>query len=465
MTNNWFEVSIKGLRELQAGKPKHHIVRELIQNAFDEDIKKCELLIEFKNGIAEIIVKDDNPEGFKDLSHAFTLFAPTYKRTDSQKRGRFNMGEKQAITISEKAEIKTTKGTIIFNKKGRIFKKDRTEIGSQISLSVRMTKKEFEDIFQEVKTYLPPKGIIFSVNSDIISYQTPYKVIQGILTTEVDVDNVFKKVERNTSINIFKVEGKARLYELGLPITEIDCEFNIDVQQKVPLSLDRETVPQGYLEALYALVLNSTYQDITEENSSAVWIREATSNCRISPEAVKEITNKRFGDKVVIANPFDKNSIDEAISNGYKVVYGSELSSKEWENVRKAEAMKTSSDLFGSNFVNSTRIKPNDKMIKVAELSKKIAKRCLGINIIVNFSKWEGNVSAQYGNRTLTFNVSSLGEGFFNQVLSDRILNLIVHELGHELGNHTEKSYHECITKMTGELIIIALEEPQFFNV
>lgn len=462
---NWFEVSVKGLRELQLGKPKHHIARELVQNAFDEHTENCELIAEFKNGRAEIIVKDDSPEGFKDLSHAFTLFAPTYKRFDVKKRGRFNMGEKQAIALSEKAEIKTTKGTIVFNEKGRIHKKDKTDFGSQISLSVKMTKEEFGKMLEEIKTYLVPKGIIFSLNGEIIPYQKPYKTFEAVLTTEVESEGIFKRVERKTAINVLRADGQARLYEMGLPITEIECEFNVDIQQKVPLSVDRENVSPSYLETLYAEVLNFTYQDISEENSSAVWIREATANKRISQEAMKEITQKRFGDKVVVANPFDKNSIDEAISNGYKVIYGSELSKGEWENVKKADVIKSSSDLFGSNFVNSKKVEADENMKKISKLSKKIAKKFLGIEISVGFRSWEGSTTAQYGSRSLIFNVGTLGKDFFSPVLSKRILALIIHELGHEAGGHTESSYHEAITRMAGELIITALKEPEFFEI
>ncbi|MEK7783019.1 MAG: hypothetical protein AAB279_03720, partial [Candidatus Binatota bacterium] len=79
---------------MQEGKPKHFIARELVQNAWDESTKKCEFKAEWKNGVANISVTDDSPEGFRDLSDAFTLFAPTYKRADPTKRGRFNLGEK-----------------------------------------------------------------------------------------------------------------------------------------------------------------------------------------------------------------------------------------------------------------------------------------------------------------------------------------------------------------------------------
>ena len=43
---------------------------------------------------ARLTVKDDNPEGFRDLTHAFTLFAESEKRYNEKLRGRFNLGEK-----------------------------------------------------------------------------------------------------------------------------------------------------------------------------------------------------------------------------------------------------------------------------------------------------------------------------------------------------------------------------------
>ena len=64
-TKNWFEVDVEGLKALQKGKSKTFIVRELIQNAWDENIKNCELDISYSKGKINVIVKDDSPEGFK----------------------------------------------------------------------------------------------------------------------------------------------------------------------------------------------------------------------------------------------------------------------------------------------------------------------------------------------------------------------------------------------------------------
>jgi len=45
------------------------------------------------------------------------------------------------------------------------------------------------------------------------------------------------------------------------------------------------------------------------------------------------------------------------------------------------------------------------------------------------------------------------------------VIDLILQELAHEKGFHTEASYHKCLSKMAGELVLIALNEPEFFEV
>ena len=225
------------------------------------------------------------------------------------------------------------------------------------------------------------------------------------------------------------------------------------------------SVPASYLKTLFAEVLNATYEDVETENSSESWVRQGMSDKRVSTETVKGIVEKRYGDKVTIANPFDPISIDDAISNGYNVVHGAELSKEEWGNIRKAEAIKSSTELFGRGFAPSSSYEPDDEMLKVATFAKRIAERLLGLVINVQFIKSpQAGVNATFDNSTLTFNVSHL-KGFFNPTVSERTINLIVHELGHSAGHHTEVSYHKCITKMTDELVMIALTEPTFFNI
>src|ERR1700733_233368 len=79
MGANWFEVDRIGLSKQLARKGWRWIVYELVQNAWDEKSTRVDVALEPipDRPLAKISVKDDSPDGFKNLSHAFTLFAET----------------------------------------------------------------------------------------------------------------------------------------------------------------------------------------------------------------------------------------------------------------------------------------------------------------------------------------------------------------------------------------------------
>lgn len=462
---NWFDVDVEGLKALQKGKSKTFVIRELIQNAWDENIKNCELELSLSGRNIKIIVKDDSLEGFKNLRDAYTLFGDTSKRKNVSQRGRFNFGEKQLISICERAIIKTTKGTVSFGKNGRDESDEKIKRGTIVEVEIEGSKEDLDLMIDYSKQLLIPSKIKFYVNNNRIKSKKPFKSFETILQTEIQDDNFLKRTKRKTQVNLIK-EEETKLYEMGIPIMEIDCDYSIDVQQKVPLSFDRDSVNQTFIKELYVQVLNNVYEEIGEDNSSMSWIRSAMSGKGVISEAIDKILHNRYGDKFVVANPFDSNSVDEAIAHGYKVIQGAEMSKEEWANVKEYNLMESSSDLFGTDFSNAPTVNPDAKQLKVAELSKKIAKELMNIEIGVSFVKGGYNmVVAQYGNRCLTFNVSKLNNGFFDVPVSQRTLDLILHELGHEAGNHTEESYHKLIIELGAKLTLLALNKPKFFKI
>jgi len=71
----WFDVDKAGLAKVLARKGKEFVLFELVQNAWDEDTSKLLVTLQRIPGTryAQVRVEDDNPNGFVDLSHAFTL--------------------------------------------------------------------------------------------------------------------------------------------------------------------------------------------------------------------------------------------------------------------------------------------------------------------------------------------------------------------------------------------------------
>ena len=88
---NWFEVDKEGLGKLLERKGKKFIIYELVQNAWDQDITAVDINLTRVDGKrqAEVTVQDDDPAGFADLAHAYTMFAESQKKTDSRS-DRFN---------------------------------------------------------------------------------------------------------------------------------------------------------------------------------------------------------------------------------------------------------------------------------------------------------------------------------------------------------------------------------------
>ncbi len=473
--SNWFEVSASGLKKLQAGKPKYYIVRELIQNALDETITKCEVTAKHDPKFTTVKVEDDSPIGFRDISDAYTMFQDTYKRKNPEKRGRYTIGEKQAISLCEGsskafAEILTTKGGVRFDSVGRHRLRRKRENGTSVTIKYPGSKKDYQDMLDYIYTILIPDGVKFILNGERLNYIEPFKIFTAKLQTEVDKGDGLKRTKRKTRVDLHKI-SKSMLYEMGIPVCEIDCEYGIDVQQRVPLSIDRETVSQAFLQDLFAEVLNNTYEDIEEDKSSQVWIRQGMSDERIKKEAVETIIKKRFGDKVVVATPTDPTSVDDAIAGGYRVIQGRELSKEEWGNIKKfgeggnGGLIPSSKEMFGKGIASYTHyLEPDKSMLRVADFVNRIALRWAGISVTVSFIESDATQLASYNDGVLTFNVSRLDKGIFKR-LNGRLLELIIHELAHHYGMHTEKEYHSAMEKLGAEMVMIALNEPSFFKI
>src|ERR1700743_2027380 len=97
MKQQWFDVDRAGLGRQAEEQGKGRLVGELIQNALDEPgVTQVAVTLAQLPGeeFADLPVEDDAPEGFRDLTHAYTLFAPSAKRANPEQRGQFNLGEK-----------------------------------------------------------------------------------------------------------------------------------------------------------------------------------------------------------------------------------------------------------------------------------------------------------------------------------------------------------------------------------
>jgi hypothetical protein len=283
---SWFEVDKTGLGKQAEEQGKGRLVGELIQNALDEPGVTqiaVRLALVPGQGVADLTVEDDAPEGFRDLTHAYTLFAPSAKRATPGQRGQFNLGEKLVLAVCEQAGITTTKGTVLFDpEQGRTENPDqKRERGSVFQGCLRMTEGEYGQVCDYLRSLLLPDGIAVTFNGDRLLPRTPIHTFTASLETQIaDDKGVMRPTTRKAQVSLYEpLPGELpSLYEMGLPIVETGDKWHVSVGQKVPLNKDRNNVPPRYLKAVRTLVLNEMCEYLTEADANEDWVRQGGSS-------------------------------------------------------------------------------------------------------------------------------------------------------------------------------------------
>ena len=172
---NWLTVDMDGLKKILERRGKVFAIFELVQNAWDENVTKVEVtLARPENGKSELIVTDDSPEGFRDLTDSYTMFAESYKKANPEKRGAFNLGEKYVLALCDEASITTTTGHVKFDADGRHPSgKAKLERGSEFRGSLRLKIGEWQEMRAETLKLIPPVPTCF--NGKEISPREPIR--------------------------------------------------------------------------------------------------------------------------------------------------------------------------------------------------------------------------------------------------------------------------------------------------
>lgn len=489
--SNWFDVDKEGLSNLVERRSKAFVIYELLQNAWDEDTDKVSVRIEpvENSPSAWVEVEDDDPEGFEDLRHAWTLFAESTKADDPEKRGRFNLGEKLVLALCHEAEIQTVSGTVFFSEeKGRTRGPSKRDRGSLFKGRVRMTRDELDEVIEKVDTVIVPDGVRTDFNGRELPDREPVAVIEETLPSEyADEDGVLRRTNRKTEVHIYEPrEGEnGTLYEMGIPVVETEDSYHVDVQQTIPLNAERTNVRPAYKRKVRRIVLNEMADEIDEEDAAEGWVNDALEDPDIEPEAVNKVVEKRYGDDAVSFDPSDPEANKRAQAEGRRVIHGSEFSSKSWDNIRDAGAVKPAgqvtpspSPLDGGPDADPVesydREEWTDGMEEVWEYSTRLCGAILSrikggpINVKVEFILPKDlSYAACFTHKglTLRFNVRRLGKAWFREVDREELNDLLYHELAHHwVSDHLSDDYYEKLTEIGAAATELALERPELFD-
>jgi hypothetical protein len=479
MAQQWFDVDRAGLGKQAEQHGKGRLIGELVQNALDEvGVTQIAVTLALVPGrpLADLTVEDDAPEGFRDLSHAYTLFVESYKRGNPEQRGQYNFGEKLVLAVCESASISTTKGTVEFTEEGRIDRpRQKRERGSVFQGRIRLTREEYPQVCDYLRSLLLPENIVVTFNGDRLLPRKPLRTFETSLETLVaDDQGVMRPRQRKTQVAVFEaLPGEVpTLYEMGLPVVETGDKWHVSVGQKVPLNWDRDNVKPAYLQALRVAVLNTAFDLLTsEEEATAPWCKLAGADERCSDQAIKRLVRLRFGEKVAAPDPSDVEAMKRFQSEGGTIVVG--LSKGEWANVKRAGAVlpagqicPTAKPYSDDPDAKGVTVIPEERwtegMRLIAGYAVFLARELMKVGLTVSVVHTTNNFAACYGSGRLDFNLLRLGHRWFEQGASEDVDSLLIHEFGHEYsGDHLSGDYHEALCRLGAGLKRLALERPE----
>lgn len=433
-----FEVDAAGFRELQAGRPPWQVAKELVSNCFDEEsvTRVTVTLTKDGNHAADLCVEDDG-NGFADLKDVFTLYAPTYKRNDPETRGRYNRGEKEVIVAARRASVSTTSGSVHFvrGKRLPVDRRKKRARGTIVDAKMPWTIAEVEEVIRRFGTFIPPFGKTYTVNGVEIQARQPDFKVTARLETILKTDGALRQVTRDTVIHVHRLhQGEEPvLMEMGIPVMsliESDVPFLIDIQQKVPMSPERDSVRPGYLRDVLAEVLNGTAEILSEKEICAKWVNTALPDDRVTGDVVRAIKEKRVGN-ALIQNPFDPHANEQASEAGQDYV-----STRGWDSAVvdrfKADAdWKTTSQVFpGPSSGEGTPVStPGTERTRkfIEAVAKSRGMRIPMVSFVNLPSAW---AAADCGGNEITFYVNRTGKTIY-ETPNENLLALVTHEMGH----------------------------------
>jgi hypothetical protein len=329
MSQSWFEVSPKGLRKTLSQKDKFFLITETVSNAWDaEGCTRVDINLTKpdEHGFSWLTATDNAPKGFTDISHAYMMYAESEKKDKSNKRGRFNAGEKDVIAMSVEARLTTVSGQILFNEDGtRTEGTEKRAVGSELAAKIPLTLEEYEHVIAQAHRLLPPNNCATYVNETHVASRRAAGSFDDTLPTPLaDREGFVRNVDRPTKVKLFNpLPGEqAYIYEMGIPIVELgDDIWHVDIQQKVPLSRDRDNVNPAYLRKVRAAVLNAMVGKLTPEETELGWVEAAAGAPEAKDDTIKKMLGTRFENReMVMPVKSDPGATREAQSQGVVVL-------------------------------------------------------------------------------------------------------------------------------------------------
>jgi hypothetical protein len=454
MSNSSSKIAVdhRGLQRIVRERGEVTLLDELVQNALDTDATEVTIEISSPgNNRVQIVVTDNDPVGYVDLTHAYTLFAPSVKRDDATKRGFMNVGDKLAIAFAVEGQITSTSGTVVIDGDERkpINRRKRTDVGSVVDLTFPLSKVVMAKMLERARTYLIPDGVIFTVNGEVVPTAKPKLSTSARLRLYVGVDEdgetVMRERERVTQLDLYEPDARGSwIYVLGIPVQEIeDFPLSVDVRGRLKADVKRDQVPARELHRIHVAVADAIADELTHADVTG-WARSTMADA--SPAVVQRIVTETFGADAMVADPSDQEANIRATEEGRTLIPARAFARDEWTRVRElrstdANFAPTTSSEYGSSIEGflDEAIDPalwTPRATEVVEYARRLFARLAPgatLNVTITGGAKAPDCMAAMGRHgsvgSLTINKGSVGWDWFED--RHAVLDTLIHEFAH----------------------------------
>ncbi|MFH2007574.1 MAG: ATP-binding protein [bacterium] len=450
--NNWFEISNEGWRRMNAGRRLASLLKEGIQNSFDEDVSEVNVQI----GPEEIVVEDDAPQGFAHEKLVYTVFL-TDKEDSPTKRGRKGRGLKELISAMESASVETIGSTIHFDDQGRYAVDNGRRRGTRITLRRRSSDEEVEEAVRELSLIIPPKTLALRINQRRVKQPRLHLILWDcLLETVIIRSGVERILERPTRVELYDTRrGETpHLFEMGIPVETLNVPWHVDVQQRLPLADHRESATEHYKMILKSLLLESLIgQWLDRRDLRSEWVDEVLGRQMISDRALEQYVARVFPRGSLLGGAARIN--DRARQLGGEVVDAGTMPRGVYSAL--VRVMERAEDYVRrrEREFNEQPVEPTPEQARFGLFVRWLGERLLGRRLHVSFVRKEPTLdglvedaSFDAAEGVMKFNV--IGKVDFTNPLSPTTLGILFHELAHNFVTEHDHRFIEHLQNLAG---------------